>query len=148
MLIGGSDNKWLQRFLSDHLHQLNNQLSRRLRSRLRKEGINISRWRVLMVLQVYRKLDAVDIADLTVMEQPSVRRILVQLEQKGLVKRNIQQEGAHFVLTAAGEKAFKHIYSAAIGYQELALRGFSRAEGDAFIGFLQRIRANIESEGT
>jgi MarR family transcriptional regulator, organic hydroperoxide resistance regulator len=149
MPIAASGDKWLQNFVPYLLYRITNHLNRRLRSRLRKEGINISRWRVLAVLRAYGDLNLGAIVELTVMEQPSVSRIVAQLEQEGLVKRKVSRDDSRFVnvsLTAAGEKAFHSIYPAAERHQEKALRGFSRQEINTLTRFLRRIQANIEAE--
>lgn len=149
MPISGHGDKWLLSFVPYLLYRTTNQLNRRLRSRLRKEAINISRWRVLAVLRAYGDLNLGEIVERTVMEQPSVSRIVTQLEQEGLVRRKASRKDSRFVnvtLTAAGSKAFRSIYPAAMKHQEAALRGFSRKEIDTLTNYLRRIQANIEAE--
>ncbi|MEX2122837.1 MAG: MarR family transcriptional regulator [Woeseia sp.] len=149
MPIAGNGDKWLLSFVPYLLYRTTNQLNRRLRSRLRKEAINISRWRVLAVLRAYGDMNLGEIVDLTVMEQPSVSRIVTQLDQEGLVRRKASRKDSRFVnvtLTAAGRKAFQSIYPAAIKHQEAALRGFSRKEIENLTDYLRRIQANIEAE--
>jgi DNA-binding MarR family transcriptional regulator len=149
MPITKSGDKWLQSFVPYLLYRITNHLNRRLRSRLRKEGINIARWRVLAVLRAYGDLNLGGIVDLTVMEQPSASRIVAQLEQEGLVKRRLSRRDSRFVnvtLTAAGVKAFQSIYPTAQKHQESALRNFSREEISTLIKYLRRIHANIEAD--
>ncbi len=141
--------KWLRNFVPYLLYRITNQLNRRLRSRLRKEGINISRWRVLAVLRAHGDLTLGNIADLTVMEQPSVSRIVTLLEQEGLVRRKISTKDSRFVnvrLTPAGESAFHSIYPTAELHQQRALRGFSEKEVRMLTDFLKRIQANVGEE--
>ena len=149
MPIDGSGDKWLQSFVPYLLYRITNHLNRRLRSRLRKGGINISRWRVLAVLRAYGKLTLGQIVDLTAMEQPSVSRIVTQLEQEGLVRRRISSRDSRFVnvrLTAAGERTFRGIYPTAERHQDRALRGFSAKEINTLTSYLKRIQTNIEAE--
>jgi DNA-binding MarR family transcriptional regulator len=149
MPIAGTGDKWLQGYVPYLLYRITSHLNRRLRNRLRKEGINIARWRVLAVLRAYGDLNLGGIVDLTVMEQPSVSRIVAQLEQEGLVKRRLSRKDSRFVnvtLTAAGAKAFQSIYPTAQKHQESALRNFSRKEINTLIKLLRRIQANIEAE--
>ena len=149
MPIAGIGDKWLQGYVPYLLYRITSHLNRRLRNRLRKEGINIARWRVLAVLRAYGDLNLGGIVDLTVMEQPSVSRIVAQLEQEGLVKRRLSRKDSRFVnvtLTAAGAKAFQSIYPTAQKHQESALRNFSRKEINTLIKLLRRIQANIEAE--
>lgn len=149
MAMAGRGDKWLQSFVPYLLYRITSQLNQRLRSRLRKEGINISRWRVLAVLRAYGNLTLGRIVDLTAMEQPSVSRIVAQLEQEGLVRRKVSRRDSRFVnvsLTPSGEKAFQSIYPTADRHQEQALRGFSSKEIATLKEYLQRIQANVEAE--
>jgi MarR family transcriptional regulator, organic hydroperoxide resistance regulator len=149
MPMAGNGDNWLSSFVPYLLYRTTNQLNRRLRSRLRKEAINISRWRVLAVLRAYGDLTLGEIVDLTVMEQPSVSRIVTQLDQDGLIRRKASSKDSRFVnvrLTAAGRKTFQSIYPAAIKHEEMALRSFSRKEIATLIDYLSRIQANIEAE--
>lgn len=149
MPIAGHGDKWLQSFVPYLVYRITNQLTRRIRGRLRKSGINITRWRVLAVLRAYGKLSLGQVVELTVMEQPSVSRVVTQLEREGLVTREISTDDSRFVyvaLTQAGDKAFQNVYPTAQKHQELALRGFSSKEITTLKSFLQRIQANIEAE--
>ncbi|HUD97288.1 MAG TPA: MarR family transcriptional regulator [Woeseiaceae bacterium] len=149
MPIAGRGDKWLQSFVPYLMYRITNQLNRRLRSKLRREGINISRWRVLAVLRAYGRLSLGRIVDLTSMEQPSVSRIVAQLEREGLVRRKISQRDSRFVnviLTPVGEKAFDSIYPTADRHQNRALLGFSTKEIKLLTEFLHRIQANVEAE--
>lgn len=82
------------------------------------------------------------------MEQPSISRIVRQLEREGLVRRKVSTEDSRVVyvsLTAAGEKAFKQICRTPIRRQERALNGFSAKEIDKLTDFLRRIQDKIEA---
>ena len=149
MPISGHGDKWLQTFVPYLMYRITNQLTRRIRGRLRKSGINIARWRVLAVLRAYGELSLGRIVELTVMEQPSVSRIVTQLEREGLAKRKVSTKDSRFVhvsLTRAGTKAFQNIYPTAQSHQERALSGFSRKEISTLKSFLRRIQENIEAE--
>ncbi len=149
MPISGHGDKWLHNFVPYLMYRITNQLTRRIRGRLRKSGINIARWRVLAVLQAYGELSLGRIVELTVMEQPSVSRIVAQLEREGLARRKVSTEDSRFVhvsLTRAGEKAFQEIYPTADRHQKIALSGFSRKEISTLKSFLHRIQKNIEAE--
>ena len=74
MPIAGHGDKWLRTFVPYLMYRISNQLNKRLRTRLRKSGVNMARWRVLAVLRAYGKLNLGRIVELTVMEQPSISR--------------------------------------------------------------------------
>ena len=89
------------------------------------------------------------IADRTIIEQPTVSRIVDQLEREGLAFREICDEDSRFVqvmLTQAGEEAFREIYPTASRNQEQALQGFTQQEIKTLISFLERIQNNIEPD--
>jgi len=149
MPISGHGDKWLQNFVPYLMYRITNQLTRRLRGRLRKSDINITRWRVLSVLRAYGELSLGQIVELTVMEQPSVSRVVAQLEREGLVRREVSTKDSRFLhvsLTPAGTKAFNAIYPTSQRHQERALSGFSRKEINTLKSFLRRIQENIEAE--
>lgn len=149
MPISGHGDKWLRNFVPYLMYRITNQLTRRIRGRLRKSDMNITRFRVLAVLRAYGELSLSRIVELTVMEQPSVSRVVAQLEREGLVKRKVSTKDSRFVhasLTAAGTKAFQNIYPTAQRHQERALSGFSRKEINTLKSFLRRIQKNIEAE--
>ena len=149
MPIANRGDKWLSTFVPYLMYRITNKLNTRVRVKLRNSGMNLTRWRVLAVLRAYGEINLGRVVELTVMEQPSVSRIVTQLVQDGLVKRKLSKADSRFVLvrlTAAGEKAFKSIYPTADAHQKLALRGFTKAEVSTLTAFLRRIQKNIEIE--
>jgi DNA-binding MarR family transcriptional regulator len=141
---------WLGTFVPYLIYRITNQLNRALRKRLRRSGMNIARWRVLAVLKDNGRLNIGQIANRTIIEQPTVSRIVDQLEREGLAIRESSGQDSRFVqvtLTKAGEKAFADIYPTATKHQEQALQGFTKREIKTLIGFLERIQNNIEPDG-
>ena len=142
-------NQWLASYIPYLFYVITGQLNRNLRKRLKRSGINIARWRVLAVLKDHGTMNIGQIVERTIIEQPTVSRIVDQLEREGLAFRKTRDEDLRFVqvmLSQAGEKAFKEIYPAAIKHQAQALQGFSRQETGTLIGFLERIQNNISSD--
>lgn len=140
--------EWLLTFVPYLLYRTSNQLNQRIRSRLRKSGVNLARWRVLAVLRAYGKLSLGRIVELTVMQQPSISRIVTQLEREGLAKRSVSKKDSrvvHVRLTAAGDKAFDEIYPTAQRHQDHALSGFTKKDIKTLISYLRRIQDNIEA---
>jgi DNA-binding MarR family transcriptional regulator len=140
--------RWLGKFVPYLIYRITSQHDRLLRKRLRRSGINIARWRVLAVLQDNGRMNISQIVDRTIIEQPTVSRIVDQLEREGLAFREICDEDSRFVqvmLTEAGEQAFKEIYPVATKHQEQGLQGFTKQEIKTLIGFLERMQDNIES---
>jgi len=147
MAVAGKGDEWLMGFVPYQMYAITNKLNRRLRDTLRREGINIGRWRVLAVLRAYGELNVGRIVDLTVMEQPTISRIVAQLEREKLVRRKVSKADSREVLvklTAAGERAFNAIYPTAERHQQHALEGLSKKETDTLLSLLHRVQANID----
>ena len=139
---------WLGKFVPYLIYRITSQHNRMLRKRLRRSGINIARWRVLAVLQDNGRMNISQIVERTIIEQPTVSRIVDQLEREGLAFRESCDEDSRFVqvmLTEAGEQAFREIYPTATRHQEQGLQDFSKREIKTLIGFLERIQKNIST---
>ncbi len=142
--------RWLDGFVPYQLYRISNSLNQRLRSRLRRGSMSLSRWRVLAVLRAFGTLSINEIAELTVMEQPTVSRTVSHLVRDGLVDRRAAQQDSRFMevsLTPAGHRTFENIYPVAVAHQTTALEGFSDSEIDALRTFLRRIQTNLEHAG-
>ncbi len=139
---------WLANFVPYLIYRITSHLDRSLRRRLRRSGINISRWRVLAVLKDHGRLNMSQIVKETIIEQPTVSRIVDQLEREGLATRETCGVDSRFVqvrLTRAGALAFKAIYPLATKHQNQALMGFEKEEIQQLIGYLERIHNNIST---
>jgi len=144
-----NEKNWLGTFVPYLIYRITGQLNRKLRKNLRRSKINIARWRVLAVLQDHGCLNIGQIVEHTLIEQPTVSRIVDQLEREGLAVREAGGRDSRFVqvsLTAAGRSAFKEIYPIAVKHQEQALKGFKPQEINTLIGFLERIQNNISAQ--
>jgi len=140
---------WLGKFVPYLMYRITNHLNQRLRRSLRRSGINLARWRVLAVLKDHGSMNMGEIVASTIIEQPTVSRIIDQLEREGLAMRTTNKKDSRYVqvmLTPEGEQAFTKIYPVATHHQEKALKGFSREEIKTLTGLLERIHANIEGE--
>jgi DNA-binding MarR family transcriptional regulator len=139
---------WLGKFVPYLIFRITGHLNRNLRNNLRRSRINLARWRVLAVLNDHGRLNISQIVEHTLLEQPTVSRVVDQLQREGLAVRQTGDQDSRFVqvrLTAAGEKAFKEVYPIAIAHQQQALKGFKQREIKTLMGLLERIQNNISS---
>jgi len=149
MTVHENGDHWLGKFVPYLVYRITSQLNRNLRTGLRRSGINIARWRVLAVLQDHGRMNMSQIVERTIIEQPTVSRIVDQLEREGLAFRETCDRDSRFVhvtLTQAGEKAFREMHPIASSHQEQALQGFTQQEIKTLIGFLERIQNNISTD--
>ncbi len=139
---------WLESFVPYLLYRATNGLNRLLQARLRKAGINLTRWRVLSVLKAFGALNIGEIAMATAMEQPTLSRVVDQLEAEKLVTRRTATADSRFVyvdLTAAGEKLVSTMLPAMRSHQERALHGLTATDIKTLRRLLNRILQNIEA---
>ena len=138
---------WLQNYIPYLLYRATNKLNSRLLTRLRQMKINPSQWRVLSVLKAYGTLSVSEIVEYTLMEQPTVSRVVAQLEQEGRVIRAASAADSRVTrvsLTDAGIEAFNAIIPAALRHQELALQQLTPEEIKTLTEILSKIERNIE----
>jgi DNA-binding MarR family transcriptional regulator len=142
--------RWIDSFVPYQLYRATAKLNAKLMSKLKASDINGSEWRVLSVLKAYGTLSLGKIVELTLMEQPTVSRVVAQLEQDGRLVRlpsPTDSRVLEITLTEDGVKDFNEIIPTALRHQELAFKGFSRKEIEAFTTMLSRIEENLEYYG-
>ena len=139
---------WLDGFFPYRLYRASKKLQLRLQTRLRAMRMSPSQWRVISVLKAYGALSIGEIVEATLMEQPTISRVVARLEKNGLVTRRPSTRDSRMALislTAPGVEVFKQIIPAALRHQELALNGIGRKEIAQVIATLEKIEENIEA---
>lgn len=139
--------QWLDDFIPYRLYRATTRLNAKLLSRLRALRINPARWRVLSVLKAYGPLSIGEIAEATLSEQPTVSRVVAQLEKEERVVRRLSAEDsrvAEISLTRQGVDAFNQIVPTALKHQELAFRDVSQKDIAALVAILNKIENNIQ----
>jgi DNA-binding MarR family transcriptional regulator len=139
---------WLDSFFPYRLYRASVKLQLRLQARLRTLRMSSSQWRVIGVLKAYGALSIGEIVEATLMEQPTISRVVSRLEKSGLVTRRPSTRDSRMALislTNSGLEVFRQIIPAAMRHQELALEGIGRKEIAQLIATLEKIEDNIES---
>lgn len=137
---------WLDDFMPYQLYRVVNRLNNRLQNRLKSIDISPSQWRVLSVLRSHGTLTIGKIVEHTLMEQPTVSRVIDQLEKDELARRRTSTEDSRMievVLTQRGVEAFEKIFPAAQRHQRIAMEGFSAKEIETLREYLVRLENNI-----
>ncbi len=143
-----SGDNWLDSFIPYRLYRTSRKLSGRLQNRLRALSMNPSQWKVISVLKAYGALSVGEIVEATLMEQPTVSRVVIRLEKAGHVGRRAADRDSRMVLislTGSGVEVFNQIIPAALRHQEQALQGIGRKELAQLVATLERMERNIES---
>ncbi len=137
---------WLDDFTPYLLYRVVNRLNNRLLARLKAIDISPSQWRVLSVLRSHGTLTIGKVVEHTLMEQPTVSRVIDQLEKDDLAHRRTAAGDSRMIevyLTTSGGEAFDKILPAARRHEKIAMEGFTAREIATLKGYLARLESNI-----
>ena len=135
-------------FLPYLITRLAYQLNSDLVDKLRREEINLARWRILAVLAMGDGVTISEIIDRAMMQQSALSRVLMKMEAEAYVTRVPRSDDARYVevfLTDKGRALFKALDPVVRRRQERLLNGFSPEEIEAAFSVIQRLSANLES---
>jgi len=114
--------------------------------KLRHEGINIARWRILAVLAMGDGITISEIIDRAMMEQSALSRVLMTMEEEEYVRRVSGREDARYVevfLTEKGRALFNALDPVVRRRQNRLLKDFSPQETEAAFALLRRLIRNL-----
>jgi DNA-binding MarR family transcriptional regulator len=135
-------------FLPYLIARLAYQLNGDLIGKLRREGINVTRWRILAVLAMGDGITINEIVDRAMMQQSSLSRALMTMEKEQYIRRVLRQDDARYVrvfLTAKGRALFTSLNVVVRRRQKRLLKGFSRREVGTAFTLVRRLSGNMTS---
>lgn len=133
-------------FLPYLVTRLAYQLNTDLVEKLRREGINLARWRILAVLAMDDGLTISQIIDRAMMQQSALSRVLMKMENEAYVIRRPRSDDARYVevfLTERGRALFETLDPVVRRRQDRLLAGFTPDEAQATFALLRRLIANL-----
>ena len=133
-------------FLPYLITRLAYELNLDLIEKLRRESINVTRWRILAVLAMGDGITILDIIDRAMMQQSALSRALMNMEKEGYVRRIAGRNDARCVevfLTAKGRALFDSLNVVVRGRQRRLLDGLSAAERSAAFALVRRLSRNM-----
>ena len=133
-------------FLPHLIARLAFQLNNDLIEKLRAEGINIARWRILAVLSMGDGIPIGEIIDRAMMQQSALSRVLMTMEEEGYVRRVPRPDDGRFVeifLSDKGRTLFNSLDKVVRNRQSRLLQGFSAAESAAAFKLFRRLIDNM-----
>ena len=140
------DNSLFDDFLPHLIARLAYQLNADLIEKLRREGINITRWRILAVLSMGDGITINEIIDRAMVQQSALSRALMRMEKENFVRRVMRREDARCVeiyLTDKGRALFNSLNIVVRRREQRLLDGFSpRAVAEAFT-LMRRLSRNM-----
>ena len=133
-------------FLPLLIARLAYELNLDLAEKLRREGINVTRWRILAVLAMGDGITLNEIIDRAMMQQSALSRVLMNMEKEGHVRRVPRRRDARYVevfLTDKGRALFNALHVVVRRRQHRLLDGFSAAERKEAFALLRRLSRNM-----
>ena len=88
------------------MNRLVSRLNQNLGERLRRDGYSFQDWRILAVLAAHDGITLSQLAEATVIPQPTVSRLVASLARRGLLRRRVRTGDSRFVearITPRGE---------------------------------------------
>ena len=114
--------------------------------KLRQEGINIARWRILAVLAMGDGITISEIIDRAMMQQSALSRVLMTMEEEDYVRRVPRRDDGRYVdvfLTERGRELFNSLDSVVRQRQNRLLKGLSPQETEAAFALVRRMIGNL-----
>ncbi len=133
-------------FLPHLIARLAYLLNNDLIEKLRREGINVARWRILAVLAMGDGITISDIIDRAMMQQSALSRVLMTMEAEEYVRRVPRREDARCVevfLTERGRELFHSLDPVVRRRQSRLLKELTQQEVDAAFALLRRLIHNL-----
>jgi MarR family transcriptional regulator, organic hydroperoxide resistance regulator len=135
-------------FLPHLIARLAYQLNADLIEKLRREGINVTRWRILAVLAMGDGITINEIIDRAMVQQSALSRALMRMEKENYVRRVLRREDARCVevtLTGKGRALFNSLSLVVRRREQRLLEGLSPAGVEAAFNLIRRLSRNMRS---
>lgn len=134
---------WLARANGRYLHNMENAL--------KALGLDIPRWRVLMVLHQEQCASVSEIADHAIAKLPTMTRIVQRMQADGLVTcdaRSSDGRVTEVTLTEAGQVAGEQAWAAADALYEEAFQRMTKTEIATLNRLLEKLAHNLATLDT
>jgi MarR family transcriptional regulator, organic hydroperoxide resistance regulator len=141
-----SEQSMFDDFLPHLITRLAYELNVDLVEKLRRESINVTRWRILAVLAMGNGITINEILDRAMMQQSALSRALMNMEKENYVRRVLRRADARYVevyLTDKGRALFKSLNVVVRRRQQRLLKGFSPEELTTVFAMFRRMSRNM-----
>ncbi len=128
------------------MNRLVSRLNQNLGEQLRRRRLTFAHWRVLAVLFVHDGLAVGELAELTVIPQSTLSRLLERMERANLLERRPaahDQRRVEAWLTARGRATYHDILPLALAEHHAALRNFTPDDVAALTAAVRRMLSNV-----
>ncbi len=129
-------------YLAYLLARASHLISGEFHAMLAERGVPVIHWRVMAALWESRSLTLGELAEVVLMKQPTVSKIVTRMQAAGLVARTgdaTDRRNVRIALTRAGARAARPLIAAAAAHETRVLQPFGRARERVLIGVLQQL---------
>jgi DNA-binding MarR family transcriptional regulator len=133
-------------FLPHRIARLAYLLNSDLIEKLRRKGINVTRWRILAVLAMGDGITIKEIIDRAMMQQSALSRALMSMQKEQFVRRVVRRDDARCVevyLTEKGRALFNSLNIVVRRREKRLLHGLSQQEVAAAFALIARLSRNM-----
>jgi DNA-binding MarR family transcriptional regulator len=127
------------------MNRLIAQMNQNLAEALRERGFTFQDWRVLAVLAAHEGANLTELAEATVIPQPSVSRLVANLARRGYIERQNAKTDSrvvHLHITTKGRSIYNKMLPLAVSEYRAATKGFSTKEYEQLRASLLRMMKN------
>ena len=141
-MSGDAEVRFVDAYLAALLAQASHLISSEFHAVVRRHGLSVSEWRVLASLAGSEPISIGRLAQIAVLKQPTVTRMLDRMEAKQQVER-IAHDGDRRVtlvrITAAGSKVVSRLITLARAHEARVLEPFGLQRAEELKTTLRRI---------
>ncbi len=117
---------------------------------LKPLGMDISRWRVAMMLRVYGPLSISDIAEHAIGKLPTITKIVYRMRDAGLVEVNASETDGRVAVVSLSEKGYEQVKTVLKTTEKKvfakAFQGFTEPQIKKSTELLKRYFLNLSAE--
>jgi DNA-binding MarR family transcriptional regulator len=134
--------RFVDGYLAALLAQASHLISSEFHQVVREHGLSVSEWRVLASLAGGKRISIGQLAQVAVLKQPTVTRLLDRMEARGQVERLGHDSDRRVTLvriTTAGSRTVSRLIALAREHEARVLEPFGLARAEDLKGTLRRI---------
>lgn len=126
--------------------QLNSLYTQKMEQRLKRIGMDVPRWRIILILREHSELSMSEIAGHAVAKLPTTTKIVYRMRDEGLVNLSASEEDGRVTLVSLTEKGFESLLLTQDSVSTLfrnSFKGMSSAEINRTNTLLKKLYDNI-----
>ena len=139
----------LNNFLPYRLSVLSLKISNGIAEHYDAFGINVTEWRVMVILNQYQQLNAKQVVGYSQMDKVRVSRTMKTLLEKALIRMDVDPQDArarNYRLTASGKKLVTAVIPAAEAYEQRLYDALSDQERKSLDQIIHKLEGAIKSQ--